>query len=591
MRLEEILVVCLPFPLEEQKKGAARLRRRPAPLDWLKPPKERAGGGTENKDEKADKDETEDKDVEVIHPTEDHQSLAFRVGDRELLLLDKKLPNAFAKDRTLLWFPSQGPPPDLLVLTWQSETENEHQFFYRRVLATRGASESDDPGGDAELAHRVGRSAAGEQGPLGRCLYRRAEKAWENARRLDLTVRVAADRAEWEAGGELGYANPVLLRIDPECMRVAAALSGAVSDVRDLRSWERLAGPEGTLRALLGRPESRLALEAVFAPSARLPIARRYLRELAVRWVGGPRTAVERLLVGAASPPSPVPFLVLDALGGSFVLDAPLAPAAGWTWRAPEGLRGNLGWLAERMVEAWGGGMVSEAEAASYSGVPWPAPPAGGWRPGRFFRAAVDEVPELLASGIAALRRAAAEGSALAARLADVLGELPSGEELSGHLRVLAPAGPEGTARLGLDEAGLLAAVARLYLAPRSPVRAPFPRAEELPANAGDALRLRHREAFAGRCLDLLATPRDGAARFLLELDARTREAASDAAALLYARGWWDEWLRALYRRDAASPRHLELPEAGFVLAVSALGREPLGAGTGGEHRPGEVRL
>lgn len=580
MRPDELLVVCQPFRPETVPTEGGRLYRDGGPLSWVDT---RSEGG----------------DVEVVHPAGNRLTLPFWVVEDDLLVWHADHWNAFEDPETMLWFPSPEPPEaaaDLLALTW-STGSGERIAYFRRIAGLNGPESR----GDVELAGKIGRSPAGRDSLIARRLYRLCSRPWERAARRNLNVR----KVEEEPEGAFGWTNPVILAVDLRGESLAKAdAQGEPWQGGGSSEWRRLSGRDSTLKALVGRPEARLAVSSLFGDDPRLYLRWRYLADLAEAWVGGPRTAVETLLLGIVGTDrptwrAPLPFLLLDELGGSFLLDTPLdfgREPPSWHWLPPERLSGNIRWLAERMVEEWGGKLGS-VESAANSRSAWPGPPAPRWLATRTFLVADEGKAELTTSSAAVLRFVAGGKPGLFAVLAELF-EDPRVRETEpyrgchrGHLRVGEFPVPAGSVRLELDEGALLEAIGWRFLAPRSPVLVRFPDAGDLPESADEGLCREHGRTFSGRFLDLVRTPRRGSARFLTELHARTRNAATSEGSLVYEWGWWDRWLQALYRRDFRTPWRIELPSGGFVIGTDALAYAALGRGERLTKVPREVRL
>lgn len=583
MRPDQALVVCLPWPPEATESGEARLYADTGPLPWLDAPAEAA--------------ETEKSDLKVVHPKNNLPTVGFRVRGDRVVFAGPRHANALEDSATLLWFPPPDPPatpPEVLTLTRREEKSERRRTRHFQRVAVSGT-------GRSSLADGLARSAAGPDGPLGECLYERVSMPREGASRRRFWV-VATGASEADRPDEpRGWVNPVVLRVslDGESLGALVGAEPGSGIVDDQDGWWGLAGRRETLHALLGRADNLLAVAALFEKPAPIQRRRRYLAGVIGRWRGGPVTAVEGLLAGSGRSrlsTSPDPFVTLDHLGGIFYLAPALSPACSTplrAWGPPGNLSGNLRWLAERLIEQWGGTLEPAVDPVPAAKV-WPGPPKSRWVSLRNL-----EVEENRFRGLSeasrVLARLAGDGQGLWADLVALFAE-DGGDHGDrdhwhrGYLRSTPP-GPGHPARMEVDEAGLLGAVARRFLVPRSPVWVPLPSAAELPAGASEDLRLRHRETFEGSYFDLIRTPRHGAGRFLRELHARTREEATEEPTLVYRRGWWSRWLEAVYRRRAEAPWRFELSAGGFVLGTDRLGQAPLGAGSRPTSVPEELRL
>jgi hypothetical protein len=380
------------------------------------------------------------------------------------------------------------------------------------------------------------------------------------------------------------WLNPVLLRL-PEVGREAWTTDPNLSPFftnENVLFAVRLPDPDEVVR-LLTWHELRLGLAA----AGRAP------------------STVEALVFSSRLAEGGLAFHALDALGGTFLVNARGPGPARYAWCPPaDACSTNAQWFADYWRRRWHGAVEAHPPADLFSRQ-LPAEEALTGRPAG--TTASEPVPEAAVAACTASARAllrlspwAGAGPASPAGLLARLLDRPEvrGSDADtchrGHFE-LAPDPGDGRRRFLLDVVGLADRFARRFLLPRSAVWLTLPAEPALvgghPAQAravADSIRT----AFAGVYTVLAdAVPLAGY-EVLRRLAGRLAAGpAPRPGPLPYRFGWWEDWFDSLFMDAGEEGTVLCVPETGLVLGRSALGLTPLGWAPPGYVQHRHVRL
>jgi hypothetical protein len=525
----------------------------------------------------------------LLHPVPAASKL-FTFGvwrDRKRFAFEnRQLINEFENERALLFF-SRAPEAtdDRLLLTNRSDGI---AVLYRRLQAGELRTAVDGPGKPGEPF--LPDSRATRAGHFERCGYRLDPRGAG-----DRDIRADLDGDAGRCRGEpVAWLNPIVLRLAVAGNELSLAVEGG-----ELRPARAGVSVQHVLRHLVDRG-SLLFVEPLFVEEFDGRVL--LLQELHHRYrdhLRATNSPVERLLWGDrdtaedADEPCWKPFLVLDALGGSFSIRRHGTGRPRYCWKPPPDLSPNARWLADYWLRLWPGTLVED---------PWPKRvvslphPAREW-PEPTYRSPVSDDADAaatVASCAALLGRAAGadgDGPPLGWLASLLQREMPDRPEFrQAHYGFFARAGTE----VRFWEAEFLDHFARGHLAPRSPVHVELPPLEFVDGWQRDEVVRGHEAAVGGLAVELTRSPLLGAGKLLRHLFEHNNDPPSGAPTerrLEYEFGWWNDWFTSLFSDPAETPVRFVVQRPGLVLKQKRLGEGVLGVGPAAYQQDREIAV